>query len=208
MTASCSFLALYRRWGKINIAFAPANSEQCSSAKNGLSIYTELTFKIRNRPDRCPLCSEYEFYLRKGEFVSPNGKKTPQTILVVEEHPLLLKLVKEILEDAHFTVLHANSAKKAIQIEAEFPGSIDLLLSDVMMQGMSGPDLAKKLKEQRPKMRIILMSAYPDGELLVLNYGWYFIHKSFMPKALVGRVKDVLRSKTREQSTDHFDTRK
>ena len=124
------------------------------------------------------LCSEYEFYLRKGEFVSLNGKKTPQTILVVEEHPLLLKLVKEILEDAHFTVLHANSAKKAIQIEAEFPGSIDLLLSDVMMQGMSGPDLAKRLKAERPKMRIILMSAYPDGELLVLNYGWHFIHKT------------------------------
>ena len=140
--------------------------------------------------------------------MSLNGKSTPKTILVVEDHPLLLKLVKEILEDAHFTVLTASSAKKAIGIEAEFPGTIDLLLSDVMMPGMSGPDLAQKLKEERPKMRIILMSAYPDGALLVLNYGWHFIQKPFMPQALVGRIKHVLTSKTREQGTDHFDTRK
>ena len=140
--------------------------------------------------------------------MSLNGKKTPQTILVAEDHPILLKLVKEILEDAHFTVLPANSAKKAMRIEAKFAGTIDLLLSDVMMPGMSGPDLAKKLKEQRPQMRIILMSAYPDGAMLVLNYGWHFIQKPFMPLALVGRIKDVLRSKTSEQGTDHFDTRK
>jgi two-component system cell cycle sensor histidine kinase/response regulator CckA len=144
----------------------------------------------------------------QGKFVSLNGKTTPPTILLVEDHPLLLKLVKRILEDAHFTVLAASGAKKAIRIEAEFSGTIDLLLSDVMMPGMSGPDLAKTLKKQRPKMRIILMSAYPDGALLVLNYGWHFIQKPFMPLALVGRIKDVLRSKTREQGTDHFDTRK
>jgi two-component system cell cycle sensor histidine kinase/response regulator CckA len=137
-----------------------------------------------------------------------NGKAASQTILVVEDHPILLKLVTRILEDAHFTVLSASSAKKAIRLETECPGTIDLLLSDVMMPGMSGPDLAKTLKKQRPKMRIILMSAYPGGALLVLNYGWHFIQKPFMPLALVGRVKDVLLSKTREQGTDHFDTRK
>jgi two-component system cell cycle sensor histidine kinase/response regulator CckA len=146
--------------------------------------------------------------LVQGMFVTLNGKAVPQTILVVEDHPLLLKLVKGILEDARFTVLAASSAKKAIRIEAEFPGTIDLLLSDVMMPGMSGPDLAKQLKKQRPKMRIILMSAYPDGAMLVLNYGWHFVQKPFMPLALVGRIKHVLRSKTREQGTDHFDTRR
>jgi len=140
--------------------------------------------------------------------VKVNGKATAQTILVVEDHALLLRLVTRILEDAHFTVLSASSAKKAIQVEAEFPGTIHLLLSDVMMPGMSGPDLAKILKKQRPKMRIILMSAYPHGALLVLNYGWHFIQKPFMPLALVGRINDVLHSKTREQGTDHFDTRK
>jgi len=56
--------------------------------------------------------------------VSRNGKVTPQTILLVEDHPLLLKLVKGILEDARFTVLAASSAKKAMRIEAEFSGNI------------------------------------------------------------------------------------
>src|ERR1700689_1610302 len=144
----------------------------------------------------------------RSEFVSRNCKALPHTILIVEDHPILLKLVKGILEKARFTVLAASSAKKAIRIEAEFPGTIDLLLSDGMMPGMSGPDLAKRLKERRPKMRIILMSAYPDGALLVLNYGWHFIQKPFMPLALVGRIKHVLLSKTREQGTDHFETRK
>jgi DNA-binding NtrC family response regulator len=95
-----------------------------------------------------------------------------------------------------------------MRIEAKFAGTIDLLLSDVMMPDTSGPDLAKKLKKQRPQMRIILMSGYADGELLLLNYGWHFMQKPFMPRALVGRVKDVLQSKTHEQGTDHFDTRK
>ena len=136
-----------------------------------------------------------------------NGKTTPQTVLVVEDHLLLLKLVKDILEDAHFTVLHANSAKQALQIEAEFEGTIDLLLSDVMMPGMSGPDLAKKLKAQRPEMRIILMSGYPDGGLLVLNYGWHFIRKPFLASMLVDTVKDVLTGVSREQEPDRFNTR-
>jgi hypothetical protein len=47
-----------------------------------------------------------------------------------------------------------------------------------------------------------------DGALVVLNYGWHFIKKGFIPPALVGRIKDVLRSKIREQGTDHFDTHK
>ena len=158
----------------------------------------------RSRP-RSP---EVPFNFDYSNTMSQNGKKTPQTILVVEDHVLLLKLIKDILEDAHYTVLAANSAKKAILVEAAHSGTIDLLLSDVMMPGMSGPDLAKKLKEQRPQMRILLMSGYPDGGLLVLNYGWHFMQKTFMPRALVSRVKNVLQSKTSEQGTDHFDTRK
>jgi len=131
-----------------------------------------------------------------------------ETIFLVEDHPVLLKLVKQILEDAHFTVIPANSAKEAIRLEAEFPGTIDLLLSDVRMKSMSGPNLAKRLKERRPQMRVMLMSGYPGGALLVLNYGWYYIEKPFVAKVLVSKIKDVLRGETREQSTDRFNTLK
>jgi DNA-binding NtrC family response regulator len=133
---------------------------------------------------------------------------TGETILLVEDHTALLKLVKQISDDANFTVIPANNAKQAMQLEAGFPGTIDLLLSDVRMRGMSGPNLAKRLKERRPQMRVMLMSGYPGGALLVLNYGWHYIEKPFVPSVLVSKIKDVLRGETREQSTDRFDTLK
>ena len=131
-----------------------------------------------------------------------------ETILLVEDHSVLLKLIKQILEAAHFRVIPAASAREALRLEAEFPGTIDLLLSDVRMRGMAGPILAKKLKERRPQMRVMLMSGYPGGALLVLNYGWHYIEKPFVPSMLVGKIKDALRGETREQSTDRFDTLK
>jgi DNA-binding NtrC family response regulator len=134
--------------------------------------------------------------------------ETRETILIVEDHPALLKLVSEILERANFTVIPASSTKEAIRLEAEYPGTIDLLLSDVRMRNMSGPHLAERLKERRPQMRVVLMSGYPGGALLILNYGWYYIEKPFVPSALVNKVKDVLRGETREQATDRFDTLK
>jgi two-component system cell cycle sensor histidine kinase/response regulator CckA len=128
-----------------------------------------------------------------------------ETILLVEDHPALLKVVKQILEDADFTVIPANSAKEAIRLEAEFPGTIDLLLSGVRIRGMSGPNLARKLKERRPQMRVMLMSGYPGGALLVLNYGWHYIEKPSVPSMLVGKIKEVLRGETRELFTDRVD---
>jgi len=57
---------------------------------------------------------------------------------------------------------------------------------------LSGPDLALKLKESRPEMRVILMSGCPVDGMLVLNYGWYFIQKPFVPMQLVEKINEVL----------------
>jgi DNA-binding NtrC family response regulator len=140
---------------------------------------------------------------------SSRKDETPATILLVEHHPIFLELIKKILEGAKFTVLSARNPRQAKRVEAKFKGNIDLLLSEVMMTpGLLGTKLAKALKVRRPKMRILLMSAYPGGELLILNYGWHFIKHPFMAKGLIARVKDVLKSKVREQGIEHFDTRK
>jgi DNA-binding NtrC family response regulator len=141
-------------------------------------------------------------------FMSQPSDGKLETILLVEDHPVLRKLIKQILENAHFTVVAASNLKQAVRLEAEFPGTIDLLLSDVRVSGMSGPKLAKILKERRPQMRVVLMSGYPGGALLVLNYGWHYIEKPFVPSVLVSKVKDILRGETREQSSDRFDTLK
>jgi two-component system cell cycle sensor histidine kinase/response regulator CckA len=134
--------------------------------------------------------------------------KAPQkTILVVEDAALVLNTVSMILEKAKFTVLVAASADEATRL-AGCAKTIHLLLSDVMMPDMSGPDLALKLKEMRPDMRVILMSGYPGGGMLVLNYGWYFIQKPFVAVQLVAKINEVLGEEMRDQGTDHFNTRR
>jgi DNA-binding NtrC family response regulator len=131
-----------------------------------------------------------------------------ETILLVEHHPVLLKRVRQILEDANFNVISANSAKEAMRLEAEFPGTIDLLLCDVMVVGTSGPKLAERLKDRRPQIRTALMAGYPGGALLVLNYGWHSIEKPLVASVLVHRIKDILRGEAREQNTNRFNTLK
>jgi len=122
---------------------------------------------------------------------------TRETILLVEDHSALLKLVKQILEDAGFFVIAAKNAKEAIRLEAEFPGEIDVLLSDVRMRGMSGPELAKILKDRRLQMRVVLMSGYPVGASVVHHHGWHYIQKPFGPSALVEKIRVALRGEAR-----------
>jgi DNA-binding NtrC family response regulator len=76
-------------------------------------------------------------------------------------------------------VIHATSGSSAIKIAAEYVGKIELLRSDVRMPQMSGPDLAEILRKSRPDLRVMFMSGFRRGDLLVLNYGWAFIEKPF-----------------------------
>src|SRR5712691_12127537 len=128
-----------------------------------------------------------------------------QTVLLVEDNAEIRTFVQHTLEEGGLEVLVAADAAAAVQIEGQFPRAIHLLLSDVMMPGISGPELAKRLKQERPEMRVMLMSGY-SKDWLILNYGWDFIQKPFLPTALMGKVNDVLYSEVREQRTDHFDS--
>jgi DNA-binding NtrC family response regulator len=135
-------------------------------------------------------------------------KGTLETILVVDDEKALLKIVVEILERANFRVLAANSGTAAIEIAAS-EQKIDLMLSDVDMSPMSGPDLGQLLKKKRPAMHVMLMSGGDNGNLLVLNYGWAYIQKPLVSKKLVEMITDVLHSADRSQLGGHeFDSRK
>ena len=134
-------------------------------------------------------------------------KNTLETILMVEDDQPVRELVRRILERAGFCLLVAGSGAQAIQIESITQGPIHLLLSDVKMPDMSGPEVGHILKKRRPDMRVMLMSGYPDGDMLFLNYGWHFIEKPFLPAKLIERVNDILHTPERSQSDDHFDTR-
>jgi DNA-binding NtrC family response regulator len=76
------------------------------------------------------------------------------------------------------------------------------------MPGMTGPELGETLKKVRPDMHVMLMSGFPGGDLLVLNYGWAFIQKPFVPKKLVEMINSVLHMPSRSQGPDQYDTRK
>jgi two-component system cell cycle sensor histidine kinase/response regulator CckA len=132
-----------------------------------------------------------------------------ETILVVDDNAVVLALVGKILENSKFHVLSASNGAAAIELAKETEGRIDLLLSDINMPPMSGPDLGEALKKTRPDLHVMLMSGGNDGSLLVLNYGWAFIQKPFLPKKLIQMVKNVLRSPDRSQpGGQEFDSRK
>ena len=89
---------------------------------------------------------------------SSSPKETLETILVVDDNEDVLKVVVKILERANFRVLSASSGPDAIKLAEETSGKIHLLLSDVDMPLMSGPDLGELLKKTRPDMHVMLMS--------------------------------------------------
>jgi DNA-binding NtrC family response regulator len=136
-------------------------------------------------------------------------KLTLETILVVDDDEDLLKTVVAILKRANFRVLSAGSGLAALKLAKKTNRRIDLLLSDVDMAEMSGPDLGESLKRERPDLHVILMSGGAKGNLLVLNYGWAFIQKPFVSAKLVQMIKDVLRSANRSQlGGEEFGSRK
>jgi DNA-binding NtrC family response regulator len=134
---------------------------------------------------------------------------TLETILVVDDDQAVLKVVVAILKSADFRVLSAHSGPDAIELSKKTGGKIDLLLSDVDMVPVSGPDLGEMMKKARPDIHVMLMSGGAKGSLLVLNYGWAFIQKPFVAVKLVQMVNDVLHSADRSQpGGQEFDSRK
>ena len=132
---------------------------------------------------------------------------TLETILVVDDMEMVRELVVETLKGAKFQVLQADSGANALKVAADYAGKIDLLLSDVQMPGMTGPDLGEILKKSRPDMHLMFMSGFAGGNLLVLNYGWAFIEKPFVPVKLLQMIDVVLHTPDKSQGARQYDTR-
>ena len=132
-----------------------------------------------------------------------------ETILVVDDNKAVCKFIVAILEQAQFHVISADNGPNAIELAKETVGRIDLLLSDIDMPLMSGPDLGQALKVTRPNLHVMLMSGGSNGNLLVLNYGWAFIPKPLVKGRLVEMINNILHSPDRAQpGGQEFDTRK
>ena len=127
-----------------------------------------------------------------------------ETILVVDDIKEVLDVVTQILKTAHYNVLQAVSGADALTVASNHVGPIDLLLSDVKMPLMSGPELGDAIHIARPDTRVMFMSGFPGGFLLVLNYGWAFIEKPFVPAKLIDMVRNVLDKPNRSQGNHQF----
>lgn len=127
---------------------------------------------------------------------------------MVDDNPSVLKLVT-ILEGAGFRVFSASSGAVALELAKQADAIIHMLLSDVDMPDLSGPDLGQILKKTRPHLQVMLMSGGSGGNLLVLNYGWAFIQKPLVPAKLVEMITSVIHSPDRSQpGGQEFDSRK
>jgi DNA-binding NtrC family response regulator len=105
-------------------------------------------------------------------------KNTSKTVLVVDDEPQILSIVSGFLCD-QYHVLTAKSGMDALQQSEKFKGEIHVLLSDFQMAGMTGIELATRITVARPKIKVLLMSSYSEG-MLVLNEGWHFLPKPFI----------------------------
>jgi CheY-like chemotaxis protein len=117
-----------------------------------------------------------------------------QTVLLVEDEEGLRELSKRLLLRHGYTVLVAAEAGEALRLFAEHP-SIDVLLTDVVMPGASGPELTRQLMEQRPALRVIYMSGYTEEAIAqhgVIKPGIAFLNKPFTSDALGEKIREVL----------------
>lgn len=118
-------------------------------------------------------------------------EKSERVILVVDDELTILRFVTLVLENSGFTILPAESGEDALQKSRSHAGPIHLMLSNIQMSGMSGLDLATIMSTERPDIKVMLMSGFNAG-LLVLNDGWHFLRKPFIPSQLRDLIALVL----------------
>ncbi|MBI2570112.1 MAG: response regulator [Candidatus Schekmanbacteria bacterium] len=120
-----------------------------------------------------------------------------ETILLVEDEVTLRKLIRNLLSREGYTILEALTSEEAIALSDHYPEQIHLLLTDVVMPDLSGPEVAEQLRKRRSALKVLYISGYP-GDAIVhhgfLDSKMNFLPKPFTAELLAGRVREVLDS--------------
>ena len=118
-----------------------------------------------------------------------------ETILFVEDEHSVRELVRDYLVGAGYCMLEASDGGQALRVAAAHPGPIHMLITDVVMPHLSGPELVTKLSPQRPDLKVLFISGYTDDTVFrhgVLEGGVAFLQKPFNLRALSQKVREVL----------------
>jgi PAS domain S-box-containing protein len=127
----------------------------------------------------------------------PVARKGNETVLVVEDEEAVRELTCIVLTAEGYSVLAARNAKEAERISLNHKGEIHLLLTDMVMPGTSGRELADRINARHPGTRVLYMSGYTDTALTrggILQQGVLFLQKPFSPRTLAQKVREVLDS--------------
>jgi two-component system, cell cycle sensor histidine kinase and response regulator CckA len=127
------------------------------------------------------------------EAAAPRGGT--ETVLVVEDEPALLRLTTRALETLGYRVLSASNPNAAIELATSHTGPLHLLLTDVVLPGMNGRNLAERIAAAVPDLKCLFVSGYPDGAMGqggVLDAQVHFLQKPYSPRELAHKVRQVL----------------
>jgi two-component system cell cycle sensor histidine kinase/response regulator CckA len=120
-----------------------------------------------------------------------------ETVLVVEDEPLVRALTARILREQGYTVLEASNGREGLRTAREFDGEIHMVLTDVVMPEMSGKVLASQIKAARPDIKVLFISGYTDDAIVhhgILESNIAFLQKPFAAGVLASKVRDVIDS--------------
>ena len=132
---------------------------------------------------------------QEPEALRPTGDPVPATILVVEDERLVRAGIRMLLSDEGYDVLDAASPEEALALLDEHGAAFDVLLTDIVMPGMNGPELARKLRERDPDLAVVFMSGFSDRALVEqgrIESGVPVLEKPFEEAELLQRVSELL----------------
>jgi PAS domain S-box-containing protein len=137
-----------------------------------------------------------EVAIAEGEVEERSDLQGHETVLVVEDEMQVSRLIVKVLKEHGYKVLEASRAEDALNlVAAQRNENIDLLLTDVIMPGMSGKTLATQFRVIRPNTKILFISGYTDNAIVhhgILDPGIAFVQKPFTPHALTRKVREIL----------------
>jgi two-component system, cell cycle sensor histidine kinase and response regulator CckA len=129
--------------------------------------------------------------------MSPSPSEQNATILLVDDEQSVRSIVMKILKRANYNVLEAQNGEEALRIADSHAGQIDLVVTDMYMPGMRGPEVVQTLLPKRPGLRVLFMSGYADQDARTsIPEGANFLNKPFSGQDLAAAVDAALKGPT------------